>query len=244
MPTHLYCLLPRGNSAAPAAPVRVLDVGPAEAWVADTGEPLLSRDARVAARATIEHDRVVSGSLAQGVTPVPAALADPYPDDRAVVADVASHAEEISAAFPAITGMVEMTTIIALHDEPPPPGDVPGRGRAYIEQLRSAPARAAAIGDRIAKEMSERFPDSARRADGARIAISHLIPATAVGYYRETARSSEGDGYRIVVDGPRAPYSFAMFAPRRGLITPLWLGSTTLRAERHDSGEPDHDESA
>lgn len=243
MPTHLYCLLPRGSSAAPAAPVRVLDAGPAEAWVADTGEPLLSRDARVAARATIDHDRVVSGSLAQDVTPVPVALADPYPDDRAAVADVASHAEEIAAAFPAIAGMVEMTTIIALHDEPPP-GDAPGRGRAYIEQLRSAPARAAAIGDRIAKAMSRRFPDSTRRAVGSRIAISHLIPATAVEYYRETARSSEGDGYRIVVDGPRAPYSFAMFAPRGGLITPLWLGTTTLRAERHDSGEPDHDEPA
>ena len=243
MPTHLYCLLPRGSSVLPAPPVRSLDAGAAVAWVADTTEPLVSRDARIAARATIDHDRVVSSALAQGATPIPAALADPYPDDPAAIADVKSHTEDISLAFPAIAGMVEMTTIIALHDELPP-GDAPGRGRAYIEQLRSAPARAAAIGDRIEKEMSVRFADSARRADGSRVAISHLVPAAAVGYYREAARASEGDGYRLVVDGPRAPYSFAMFAPRRGLVSPMWLGTTKVVAERHDSSEPGHAEPA
>lgn len=243
MPTHLYCLLPRGSSALPAPPVRSLDAGAAIAWVVDTTEPLVSRDARMAARATIDHDRVVSSALAQGVTPIPAALADPYPDDPAAVADLKSHTEDISLAFPAIAGMVEMTTIIALHDELPP-GESPGRGRAYIEQLRTAPSRAAAIGDRIEKEMFVGFVRGARRADGSRLAISHLVPATAVGYYREAARASEGDGYRIVVDGPRAPYSFAMFAPRRGLITSMWLGSGTVVPERHDSSEPGHAEPA
>lgn len=243
MPTHLYCLLPRGSSAAPAPPARAIDAGPAVAWVGDTADPRVSRDARIAARATLDHDRVVSSSLAQGVTPIPASLADPYPDDPAAVADIAAHAEQIGLAFPAIAGMVEMTMIIALQDSMPP-DDAPGRGRAYIEQLRSAPVRAAVIGDRIEREMSVRFPDAARRADGARVAISHLIPTTAVGYYREMARASDRDGYRIVVDGPRAPYSFALFAPRRGLVSPMWLGTTKLTVERHDSSEPGHAEPA
>lgn len=227
MPTHLYCLLPRGSSALPPAGVRVVDTGVASAWVADASEARLSRDAREAVRATLEHDRVIGAALTQGVTPLPASLADAYDDDAAMVVDLAAHAQQIEMVFPAIANMVEMTTIIALQDSALP-ANAPGRGTAYLEQLRSAPARTAAIADRIAEALGRFCPDSRRRADADKVALSHMIPRTAIDFWRTTALALSGDGYRLVLDGPRAPYSFALFSPRRGLITDMWLGGTIL----------------
>lgn len=227
MPTHLFCLLPRGSSAVAPAGVRIVDARVALAWVGDTKESRLSRDAREVARATLEHDRIIGQALAQGVTPMPASLADPYEDDAAAQADIAAHARDIEAAFPAIAGMVEMTAIIAVHDDAPS-SDSPGAGKAYLEQIRSAPARASAIADRIAAAMAKVFPDARRRAQGNRVALSHLIPPTAVSAYRTALGMLGADGYHLVVDGPRAPYSFALFSPRRGLMTEMWTGGTIL----------------
>jgi hypothetical protein len=215
MPTHLYCLLPAGSSVTPPAPVRAIAVRSGVAWVSDVESPRLSRDARDAARATVEHDRVVSVALAQGVTPVPASLADPYLDDAEMTSDVDAHAAEIQAAFPALDGMVEMTTIIAIHDETPP-ADMPNRGRAYLQQLRSLPDRAADVAARVERGMAQ-FSSARKRGDGGRVALSHLISRSLEPVYRAAATAMAGDGYRIVVDGPRAPYSFGVFAPRRGL---------------------------
>ena len=233
MPTRLYCLLPRESSAVPPAGVRVLDAQVAIAWVSDTDEPRISRDARDAARATIDHDRVVGSALAQDVTPIPASLADPYPDDAALVSDVASHAEMLEPAFMAVAGMVEMTTIVALRDATPP-ADEPGRGKAYLEQIRTAPQRANDVADRIARALSESFADSARRGDGGTVALSHLMPRTAIDLYRTLCLANAAPGYKLVIDGPRPPYSFALFSPGRGLVTEMWLGRTDVR---HDSGE-------
>ena len=227
MPTHLYCLLPRGSSAIPPEGVRVVDSRAALAWVGDTHASRVSRDAREAVRATIAHDRVVGAALGQDVTPMPASLADPYDDDATMLDDLTAHAGEIARAFPAILGMVEMTTIIALNDTPPA-ADAPGRGTAYLEQVRSAPARAAAIADRVAEALGKRIADTRRRDDGARVALSHLVPKSAETMYRELVAGLGGQGYRLVVDGPRAPYSFALYSPRRGLVTELWLGGTIL----------------
>jgi hypothetical protein len=217
MPTHLYCLLPAGSSVAPPATVRAVVLRAGVAWVGDAEAPRLSRDAKDAARATVEHDRVVSVAVAQGVTPVPASLADPYADDAEMAADVDAHAERIQEALPGLAGMIEMTTIIAIHDDAPATG-TPNRGRAYLEQLRSLPARAVEVAKRVERGLS-RFSPVRQRAEGGRVALSHLIPAAETEAYRASARSLAGEGYRIVVDGPRAPYSFGVFAPRRGLIT-------------------------
>jgi hypothetical protein len=188
----------------------------AVAWVGDTSEPRLSRDARDAARATIEHDRIVSRALNQGVTPIPASLADPYEDDAAVGIDLRAHASAIEAAFPLIADRIEMTTIVALRDSVPAT-DAPGRGTAYLEQIRSAPSRAASVADRIADSLKLKFPNSQRRAERGRVALSHLIPRDAIDTYRTLVLANSGSGYRIVIDGPRAPYSFSLFSPRRGI---------------------------
>ena len=217
MPTHLYCLLPRGSSVTVADGARVIDAKIGLAWVSDTESPRLSREARDAARATLEHDRVIGVALAQGVTPIPAALADPYDDDEAVLADLSRNADGIERAFTAVAGMVEMTTIIALQDTAPS-ADVAGRGTAYLEQLRSAAERVGVIGDRIAEALREPFGQARRRGDRGTLALSHLVPRDSVDRYRTLTLALAGAGHRIVVDGPRAPYSFALFSPQRGTI--------------------------
>ena len=217
----------------PPAGIRVVDAPFARAWIADATQPRLSRDARDTARATIEHDRVIGAALAQDVTPMPASLADPYDDDAAMLADIAAHGDVMRPAFMAIAGMVEMTTIIAMQDAPPP-ADTPGRGKTYLEQIRSAPNRAGAIADRIAGSLTELFSDSRRRGEGGTVALSHLMPRGAIDLYRTLSLSHAGEGYRLVIDGPRAPYSFALYSPRRGLITEMWLGEAPLG---HESGE-------
>lgn len=234
MPTHLYCLLPPGSSAVPPAGIRVVDTPLARAWVADTTQSRLSRDARDAARATIEHDRVVGTALAQDITPMPASLADPYDDDAALLADIAAHGEAFEPAFMAIAGMIEMTTIISLQDVAPA-ADAPGRGKAYLEQIRSAPERAGVIADRVARSLSEVFADSHRRGEAGTVALSHLLPRTAIDLYRTLGLSHAGSGYRLVIDGPRAPYSFALYSPRRGLVTDIWLGKTVVRNWRTEA---------
>lgn len=202
--------------ASPAG-VRVVDAGVALAWVGDTDSARLSRDARDAARATIEHDRVVGIAVAQGVTPIPASLSDPYDDESAALADLSDHAHDIEQAFPMIEGKVEMTTIIALNDTSPSTR-TPGSGRAYLEQLQSRPGRVAAIGDRLSTELTKVSSDVRRRSDAGRVALSHLVSRNAIDAYRTAALAGAEEGYRIVVDGPRAPYSFALFSPRRGTI--------------------------
>ncbi|MEO5567049.1 MAG: GvpL/GvpF family gas vesicle protein, partial [Gemmatimonadaceae bacterium] len=155
----------------PDAPaVRALAANGIIAWVSETPDARLSRDVRDATRATIEHDRVVGTALAQGVTPIPASLADPYESDAAALADIAPHVAKIEAALHEMDGMVEMTTIIAVSDTPPAP-NVDGRGRAYLEQLRSLPSRAAAIADRAERVLAPAFGTARRRADGGRIGL-------------------------------------------------------------------------
>jgi hypothetical protein len=201
----------------PAEGIRVVDATIALAWVSDTHQAKLSRDARDAARATVEHDRVIGSAIAQGVTPIPASLADPYDDDASMLADLSRREKEIELAFEMVAGKVEMTTIIALNDVAPAE-DAPGRGTAYLEQIRSAPARAASIADRIANSQHAEFGEARRRGERGNVALSHLIPRDRIDRYRTLTLAQSGRGYRIVVDGPRAPYSFALLSPQRGTI--------------------------
>jgi hypothetical protein len=232
MPTHLYCLLPAASSAAPPAGVRAICVGDLTAWVSDTDAPRVSRDARLAAREAVDHDRVIGSALSQEVTPVPASLADAYANDAELQADLLAHAASLQDALRTLTDFVEMTTIVAAR-ETPLPATAPGRGRAYLEQLKGLSTRAAGYADSIEAALS-RFGASQRRSSGGRVALSHLVRRPDAPVYREIATGLAADGFTLVVDGPRAPYSFARFAPRRGL-TPI---QGTILA---DSAVPHHD---
>jgi hypothetical protein len=216
MPTHLYCLLPTTSDLVAPDGIRAIEPGDGVvAWVADAASARLSRDARDAARATVDHDRIIGTALARGVTPVPALLADPYDDDASAITDLASRIDAIRNTLHQVSGMVEMTSIISIMDAAPA-ADSSGRGRAYLEQLRSGPHRAGVIADRIDRGLAGIAGEPRRRGDGGRVALSHLIARGAVAEYRNVVLQLAGDGYRLVVDGPRAPYSFAAYSPRRG----------------------------
>ena len=150
MPTHLYCLLPAGSDSAPPeladslpsaerlpraarGEVRALRVGGIVAWVASTTEAHLTREGRRAAAEAVRHDRVIAHALARDITPVPATLADPYPDDAALTADIGNRTAEIVESLDRVAGAVEMAVILAPRDsdvetvEAPAAAGGPGR---------------------------------------------------------------------------------------------------------------------
>jgi hypothetical protein len=237
MPTRLYCLLPAGSDSAPPeladnlpklAPseargaqqgdVRALRVGGIVAWVATTTETRLTREGRRAATEAVRHDRVIALALARDITPVPATLADPYPDDAALIADVGGRTAEIAKSLDRVAGAVEMAVILAPRDSGSEAVEAQaaasGPGRQYLERRRELPARLAAAADEIDARLHPIALDSSRRADKDRVGLSHLIRRADVDRYRALAVAHLSDHCRIVVDGPRAPYSFAAFSPR------------------------------
>jgi hypothetical protein len=110
-----------------------------------------------------------------------------------------------------------MTTIVTLTDSTPRP-DAAGRGRAYLEQLRTQGSRISAVADRITAELRLTAGDPRRRSDRGTIALSHLIRRDSVDAYHDRVISLAGQGFRIVIDGPRAPYSFSRFSPGHGIL--------------------------
>ncbi len=231
MPTHLYCLLPAGGDSAPppsdrlsraergVITVRALAVGRVVAWVASTPESRLTREGRRAAGEAVRHDRVIAQALARDITPVPATLADPYPSDAQLAADVGSREGEITEALDRIAGSVEMAVILGASgsdgDSDEEPASSGGPGRTYLERKRDLPARLSAAADDIDRGLGEIARASSRRTDRDRIGLSHLVWRADVDRYRSFALAFLSTGYRIVVDGPRAPYSFAAFSPRQ-----------------------------
>jgi hypothetical protein len=219
MPTHLYCLLPAGGEAAPApdtGSVRVLEVGGIAAWVGDSATERLPRDKRRAAVEAIEHDRIIGSALSRGVTPLPATLTDPYLNDEEALADIANRAGEIRASLSEIDGAVEMAVIVAGRGPLVPSSASPAEarpGRAYLERVRDLPNRLAALADEIDSRLQMVVLASSRRIDADRLGLSHLVLRGRVDEYRSLALRCVFEGYRVVVDGPRAPYSFAAFSP-------------------------------
>lgn len=198
--------------------VRALTVGDIVAWVATTADARVAREGRRAAAEAVRHDRVIAHALARNVTPVPATLADPYLDDAELCADVASRSLEIRDSLRRIGDAVEMAVILAPRDaDPDPDAEVDpasGPGRRYLERLRDLPSRLSAAADDIDQRLLEVAVDTRRRTDKDRVGLSHLVRRPDVQLYRSIAMSCISDRYRFVVDGPRAPYSFAAFSPR------------------------------
>jgi hypothetical protein len=222
MPTHLFCLLATGSDAAPptnvGVDVRALVVGDVVAWVSTVAKDRLTREGRAVAAEAVRHDRVVAQALARNVTPMPATLADGYATDSDVVADVAARREEIGIALEQIAGLVEMAVIIASASHAADENAeavAGGPGRKYLEQLRDRPARLTDVAARIDGALGSISRDTRRRIERDRIGMSHLVRRADIDHYRTVVLGFAGSAYRLVVDGPRAPYSFASFAPDR-----------------------------
>jgi hypothetical protein len=215
MPTHLYCLFEASDAPTAEPPVRALDVAGLIAWVASTEAASISREGRRAAANAVEHDRVIARGLVDALTPLPATLADAYADDAAAIRDIASRSAEVRAALARVAGQVEMAVILASrngHASDAAPSSSPGRD--YLDRSRNLPRELSAVGDEIDRRVGHLVTATARRPSAGRLALSHLIRRTDIDDYRRTVLSLASGQLRMVIDGPRAPYSFAAFAPK------------------------------
>ncbi|MFN2563626.1 MAG: GvpL/GvpF family gas vesicle protein [Gemmatimonadaceae bacterium] len=232
MPTYLYCLLiPAGGpDAGPAAvrgiagaAVRVLSAGSLEAWVSTVPAP----PPAATAQTVREHDGVVSAALATGRTPLPARFGQIWASDEACATAVTQRNAELEPLLRRVAGLVEMTVCTLLPGMPPAPlrrADDTGEttpGRAYLRRLRARADRErrlrAALEALRARVSRALGPVS--RGEVAEIRGSDEVLSLSVSYLVE--RGQEDDfrravnevsreaAARLVVAGPRAPYSFA-----------------------------------
>jgi hypothetical protein len=239
MSTYLYCLLPAADATEPLPPrppgiggaaVRVLPVEALEAWVST----IAGRSPEATIAAVREHDTVVSAALATGRTPLPARFGQSWPSDAACVASLRQRAAELEPHLRRVAGLVEMTVCTVL-PEMPSATDVPAAtrdetapGSAYLRHLRARADRerhlrtalealrarvSGALGSLSRGEVAE-----IRESDEApALSISYLVERGGEARFRravsEVAREAAA---RLVVAGPRAPYSFAPAARQPG----------------------------
>jgi hypothetical protein len=238
MPTYLYCLLtsradiesaPVTARGIGGSPVRALSTGALEAWVSTVSSP----SPAAALEAIREHDAVVSAALATGRTPLPARFGQTWPSDAGCVAAIAERAADFESALRRISGLVEMTvcTLPSTPVGPRPRHALPhlaraadpdgAPGRAYLEQLR---ARAdherhlrAAL-ERLRARVSGALGGIARgevaeirgRNEALSLAVSYLVERGSEGDFRRAVQEVSREATaRLVIAGPRAPYSFA-----------------------------------
>jgi hypothetical protein len=232
MPTYLYCLLtPTADpeSGAPLAHgiggtrVRVLPAGPLEAWVSTIASP----PPTVTVQAIREHDAVVSAALATGRTPLPARFGQIWPSDADCATAVAQRREELEAFLRHVAGTVEMTVCTLLPGMPPAPRRTPTPpsvdakpGTAYMRQLRARADREEYLRSALEalRARVSRALGPVSRGEIAEIRGSDEALALSVSYLVERGKESEfrravdevsrESAARLIVVGPRAPYSF------------------------------------
>jgi Gas vesicle synthesis protein GvpL/GvpF len=210
--------------------VRILPAGGLEAWVST----FTDRDLRRTVGAVREHDAVVSAALATGRTPLPARFGQTWPSDLACAASVTQRASELESLLRSFAGLVEMTVCTLLPGMPPAPrvaarpGDKPGPGTAYLAQLRARADRARRLRTALEglRARLDRALGSVSRGAVAEIRGSDEALALSVAYLVQRADESHFRGIvgqvshevaaRLVVAGPRAPYSFAPGPHRTG----------------------------
>jgi len=250
MATYLYCVLaPPRIDAAPGlpgiggTPVRAI-VTPSglEAWVSTIDEGAVRTSGRALAEQALLHNEVADAALATGRTPLPARFGSQFADDATCIAHLEQHHRALSAALTRVADAVEMSVLLVpvergrANPRTSPRRDEPAAGRRYLEAVRQRTrdeerrrAVAASMAGRITSTVASIVRGESRDAGTADIlSVAHLVGRGEVDRYRRevTAVVPEA-GYRIVVAGPRAPYSFAAeSAPLVG----------------HDSSSPNRDE--
>lgn len=239
MPTYLYCLLTCASGDEPAVvtargvgevAVRVLRAGALEAWVSTVASPSIT----ATVDAVKQHDAVVSAALATGRTPLPARFGQTWASDRACVASITERAAELEPMLRRVAGLVEMTVCTLLPGMPPPAGvpaaalDDAAPGRAYLQGLRARADRerhlrgalealrervSGALGPLSRGEVAEiRGSD-----DALALSVSYLVERGGEASFRQAVDDVARDAAaRLVVAGPRAPYTFAPTAREPG----------------------------
>jgi hypothetical protein len=232
MATYLYCVLTRGERETTLgatalgiddAPVRVLPAGRLEAWVSTvvSAAPVATVDS------IKQHDRVVSAALATGRTPLPARFGQTWASDAACATSIADRAGELEPLLRRVAGLVEMTVCTLLPAmpaatvSPVSATDDAAPGRAYLEGLRARANRerhlraalealrqrvSSALGSLARGEVAE-----IRGSDRAlALSLAYLVERGGEARFRAAVANVARDApARLVVAGPRAPYSFA-----------------------------------
>jgi hypothetical protein len=243
MATYLYCLVPAAEEGAPApslptgiggSPVRVLAAGMVEAWVSTVDD----RMPEPTVAAVREHDAVVSAALATGRTPLPARFGQTWPSDSHCVASVAQRDAELAPMLRRVAGLVEMTVCTLLPGLPPAARGPWTRGRtgpgsAYLRQLQARADRERhlrtaleALRARLSRALGPVSRGEAAEMRGSEealaLSVSYLVERGNETEFRravdEVAREAAA---RLVVAGPRAPYSFAPAARQPGRPYPV-----------------------
>jgi hypothetical protein len=236
MSVHLYCVLPRETrSAVPEGleglagnGVRALPLDSASlvAWVSE-----VERTLPVSIEGVREHDAVIDAALNTGGTPVPARYGQRFASDEDCRAALAQRAASVTTLLDTVRGMVEMTLLFApttrraLRELQPAAqatassGHGAGIGRSYLDALRARDDRRheiASLASELAGSVTAAVAPLVRRslehtavAELPLLTVSHLITRDAAEEYRRRAESvPASDEIRILVIGPRAPYSF------------------------------------
>jgi hypothetical protein len=249
MVTYLYCVRSKGIADRPArlvgvagVRVRTLSLDPAadlEAWVATLDRSAFRVTGRALAAQALVHNEVVSAALATGQTPLPARFGSHFPDDASCIRSLSGRAPQLRAALARLDGTVEMSVLIVSPRaaRAVDPASLPMRGeenagRRYLELVRERSRQLDGM-QRAAEQALNDIRDAVREitrdesATGgatATASIAHLLRRDDTSRYREAVRAVRlPDDCRIIVAGPRAPYSFVR------------LGTLLIG---HDSGSP------
>jgi hypothetical protein len=233
MAITLYCVLatpkrevPPGLVGIDDAPVRCLEAPALSAWVSDAPADHMADVARVRA-----HDRVVTAALDTGATPLPARFGQRFASAAALMETLERQTPRLLSDLSRLQGLVELSVIVASRDaagelaeQRPERISVGERdaGHRYLAALREREIRAAtaqrhledaadAVCVLVAGISVAQIAD--RQGNAVAYSVAHLVPRTAVQEFRTAVARAQNSRYRIIVAGPRAPYSFASVAP-------------------------------
>ncbi|HEY2376622.1 MAG TPA: GvpL/GvpF family gas vesicle protein [Gemmatimonadaceae bacterium] len=234
MATYLYCVLappktedfPTGLTGIAGAAVRAITTRAGaglEAWVATVDESKLRASGSALARLALLHNEVIEAALATRRTPLPTRFGSCFADDEACLADLSAREDELFERLERVADAIEMSVLLVpIEGAVPwpaalPRGEEPSAGRRYLEVVRERTraaderrAAADALTDRVTVAVSEVARDERRSLSKEPVAIAHLVRRADLEHYRRAlAGVNAGPSLRIVVAGPRAPYSFA-----------------------------------
>lgn len=233
MVTYLYCILtpprtearPPGLTGLAGTPVRSVVVRGREAlelWVGTVDEGTLRETGQSLAKLALVHNDVVEAALATGRTPLPMRFGAHFADDDALVVDLEKRQSQLIDRLHRVDGAVEMSVLVvprgkaATRTATRPRRGEPSAGRRYLEAVRERSRsdeqrhrEADEAADRVSRALSVLTKGESRSSSPTALAIAHLIWRADVDRYRRAlSEVAIGDSFRIIVAGPRAPYSF------------------------------------
>ena len=234
MVTYLYCVLsPTKSEAFPAGlagiggalvrPLVVPQGDSLEAWVATIDETTLHATGSALAKLALLHNEIVDAALATGRTPLPARFGTRFPDDETLLANLEERRGELCDRLDRVARTIEISVLVVPRNRTekpvatPPKRDEPAAGRRYLESIRERTRSeehrsrgATQVADRVSQAVAGMTRGEVRSMSPNVLSIAHLVWLGDLERYRiALSELDAGDEFRIIVGGPRAPYSFS-----------------------------------